>query len=144
MTAMEHLEGKPKNASTYSNHKCRCDDCRAAWAVKHREYMHRTGRVGAHDRRRGSQQRRKVRTRESDYLYTSEVLDLTGLTYRQLTYAAHKGVVVPDVKGDGSGNYWQWAPDTVRQLRRWAKLTTEFGVPLIYAKAIVEALDELE
>lgn len=25
-----HLEGRPVNASTYTNHKCRCDGCRTA------------------------------------------------------------------------------------------------------------------
>lgn len=27
--------------STYVNHKCRCDECRLAWAAKHREHRAR-------------------------------------------------------------------------------------------------------
>lgn len=32
-------------ASSYTNWKCRCVACRAAWRDQHREYLHRTGRT---------------------------------------------------------------------------------------------------
>jgi hypothetical protein len=28
-------------AGGYTNHKCKCDDCREAWRISHLAYMHR-------------------------------------------------------------------------------------------------------
>lgn len=49
---MEHLKDYPVSRSTYMNHACRCDGCRAAWRTyikaqreahpnKHREHRRR-------------------------------------------------------------------------------------------------------
>jgi hypothetical protein len=34
------------SASTYTNHRCRCVDCTAEWARKHKEWCHQRNRRG--------------------------------------------------------------------------------------------------
>lgn len=48
----------------YSNHKCRCDRCRANWTRWHREYMHRGDNLERHAHR---QMERLGRTRKREY-----------------------------------------------------------------------------
>ncbi len=39
----EHIEGRPVSASTYTNHGCRCDGCRAAKAAYHKKLRQNAG-----------------------------------------------------------------------------------------------------
>lgn len=55
----EHLKGRPYSHSTYTNHGCRCDRCRAiateaarGYAAKNRDHL-REYRRDARERRRG-------------------------------------------------------------------------------------------
>lgn len=38
----DHVTGQPVNDSTYGNHRCRCDGCKAAHTEYQRAYNHRT------------------------------------------------------------------------------------------------------
>lgn len=55
MTAAEHMQlhGVEQlrfdyhgTAGGYTNHRCRCDECRTAWAKAHREYVRRRAEQG--------------------------------------------------------------------------------------------------
>ena len=52
-------DGDPRHgtANGYNNLLCRCDDCREAWRVRHRKYMHGDSERAVRHRERQSEYR---------------------------------------------------------------------------------------
>ena len=74
-------------------------------------------------------------------LSSSQVCNLTGLSYRQLHYLVDNGVITPAERGHGSGRPHRWAPDQVRQLRLAAVLMAHGAEQPTVRPAMAEAAD---
>ena len=70
------------SASTYTNHKCRCPACKEAWAITHRDYMHRHPEqmekqaVRKRERWQNPEYRERARIKNSAYLKNRYATDL--------------------------------------------------------------------
>ena len=53
----------------------------------------------------------------AELLTASEVLKMTGATYRQLDYWAREGILPPSVRATGSGSRRGWSVEDARRIR---------------------------
>jgi DNA-binding transcriptional MerR regulator len=73
------------------------------------------------------------------HYFTTEVIHLTGLTFRQIDYWCRVGIIVPKVEADGSGTKREFSIEQVRAIalcRRLADLGMRApGLTEVYADA---------